>query len=170
MGSGAVRTFEEFDASEEEDESEYPVGYFDDSEDDLEEEERDSSHLALPLLSGSGLEQDESVDTGLHSDPYGGFLDPSLEEEFLPQHDYDVDDDSIVEPHPEHAVDGFENDNFPEANYAEEEERGDDGYTPEEWAAWDAGAYDAHEYGGAQEEYVEHFDEYGDEAYYSDDY
>ena len=40
MGSGAVRTFEEFDSGEEEDESEYPVGYFDDSEDDLDGRKR----------------------------------------------------------------------------------------------------------------------------------
>ncbi|KAK3279843.1 hypothetical protein CYMTET_12295 [Cymbomonas tetramitiformis] len=49
-------------------------------------------------------------------------------------------------------------------------EEHDDDYTPEEWAAWDAAAYDSREYGGASEEFAEHFDEHVDDEYYSDDY
>ncbi|KAK3246977.1 hypothetical protein CYMTET_43512 [Cymbomonas tetramitiformis] len=47
----------------------------------------------------------------------------------------------------------FENENFPEADYAEGEGHRDGEHTPEEWAAWDAGAYESFEGGGAQEEF-----------------
>ncbi|KAK3279488.1 hypothetical protein CYMTET_12633 [Cymbomonas tetramitiformis] len=191
MGSGAVRTFEEFDSDEEEDESEYPVGYFDDSEDSLEEEDRDRGHLAPPLFSDSRLEQGSSLDIGLQLESYGGVLQPSIEEDFLPQREFSVGTASFREPDTEE----FENDTFPEAAFAEEgcwnwhcdmfvlsrsprchcvvsskgeEHNGD--YTPEEWAAWDAWAYESHEYGGVSGEFAEHFDEYGDDEYYSDDY
>ncbi|KAK3249498.1 hypothetical protein CYMTET_41051 [Cymbomonas tetramitiformis] len=71
--------------------------------------------------------------------------------------------------HSQSTVEHFENDNFPESAFAEGEER-DDEYTAEEWAAGEAGAYDSHEYGGASKEFAEHFDEYVDDEYYSDDY
>ncbi|KAK3245508.1 hypothetical protein CYMTET_44926 [Cymbomonas tetramitiformis] len=158
MGSGAVRTFEEFDSDEEEDESEYPDGYFDDSEDSLEEEDMDYGHLAPPLFSDSRLEQGSSPDTGLQLESYGGVLQPSIEEDFLPQREFSVGTVSFREPDTEE----FENDNFPEAAFAEGEEHNGD-YAPEEWAAWDAGAYESHEYGGASGEFAEHFDEYGDD-------
>ncbi|KAK3287770.1 hypothetical protein CYMTET_4724 [Cymbomonas tetramitiformis] len=165
MGSGAVLTFEEFDSDEEEDESEYPVGYFDDSEDSLEEEDKDYGHLAPPLFSDSRLEQGSSLDTGLQLESYGGVLQPSMEEDFLPQREFSVGTVSFHLPDTEE----FENDNFPEAAFAEGGEFDED-YTAEEWAAWNAGAYDAQEYGGAREEFAEHFDSYDGEEYYSDDY
>ncbi|KAK3280269.1 hypothetical protein CYMTET_11882 [Cymbomonas tetramitiformis] len=141
MGPGQ-RQFDDFGDSEEEDESEYPVGYFDDSEDDLEEEEGCYGHLACaPHFSTLRLEQDPELDT-----------------------DY-----SLVEPLPEHTGEHFEDDKIPEAAFAEGEELDDD-YTAEEWAAWDAGAYDAQGYGGAREEFAEHFVSYDGEEYYSDDY
>ncbi|KAK3233744.1 hypothetical protein CYMTET_55977 [Cymbomonas tetramitiformis] len=63
-----------------------------------------------------------------------------------------------------------DHEDFPEAAYAEGEDHADD-YTPEEWAAWEAGAYESFEDGGgAEEEYVEHFDGYDGKGYYSDDY
>ncbi|KAK3275109.1 hypothetical protein CYMTET_16741 [Cymbomonas tetramitiformis] len=164
------RQLEEYESSETEDESEYPVGYFDDSEDDLEEEEGYYGHLAYaPHFSTLRLEQGSGLDTGLQLESYGGVLEPSIEEGFLPQYISDVDDNSIVEPLPEPTVEEFEHENFPEAAFAEGEEH-DDGYTAEEWAAWDAGAYTSHEYGGASEGFAEHFDEYVDDEYYSDDY
>ncbi|KAK3273273.1 hypothetical protein CYMTET_18479 [Cymbomonas tetramitiformis] len=164
------RQLEEYESSETEDDSEYPVGYFDDSEDDLEEEEGYYGHLACaPHFSTLRLEQGSGLDTGLQLESYGGVLEPSIEEGFLPQYISDVDDNSIVEPLPEPTVEEFEHEYFPEAAFAEGEEH-DDGYTAEEWAAWDAGAYNSHEYGGASEGFAEHFDEYIDDEYYSDDY
>ncbi|KAK3286212.1 hypothetical protein CYMTET_6214 [Cymbomonas tetramitiformis] len=63
----------------------------------------------------------------------------------------------------------FENENFPEADFVEGESN-DGEYTPEEWAAWDAGSYDStFEDGGAQEEFIKHFDAYDDVEYHPDD-
>ncbi len=109
------------------------------------------------------------MDTGFQQDYYVGVLEPPLGEGFLPQNDFVVDDSSFVEPHSEPAVDDYESENFPEAAFAEGEEHADD-YTPEEWAAWEAGAYESFEDGGAREEFVEHFSEYDDAEFYSDDY
>ncbi|KAK3288394.1 hypothetical protein CYMTET_4129 [Cymbomonas tetramitiformis] len=117
------RQLEEYESSETEDESEYPVGYFDDTDDSCEVEEEHYGHLAAPNFSSDRLEQEFELGTDREE---------------------------------------FENENFPEAAFAEGEEL-DDGYTAEEWAAWDAGAYDSHEYGGASEEFTEHFDEYVDD-------
>ncbi|KAK3252982.1 hypothetical protein CYMTET_37746 [Cymbomonas tetramitiformis] len=75
----------------------------------------------------------------------------------------------VTTTRPSPDTEEFENEYFPEAAFAEGEEL-DEGYTAEEWAAWDAGAYDAQEYGGAREEFAEHFDSYDEEEYYSDDY
>ncbi|KAK3247852.1 hypothetical protein CYMTET_42666 [Cymbomonas tetramitiformis] len=69
----------------------------------------------------------------------------------------------------EPTVEDCDHEDFPEAAYAEGEDHADD-YTLEEWAAWEAGACESFEGGGAEEEYVEHFDGYDGEGYYSDDY
>ncbi|KAK3276578.1 hypothetical protein CYMTET_15362 [Cymbomonas tetramitiformis] len=74
-----------------------------------------------------------------------------------------------MEPLSETTVEGFENENFPEAAYAQGNEHTADDYTPEERAAWDAGAYNSLEYDGAAEEFVETYDEYHGEGCYSDD-
>ena len=101
-----------------EDESEYPPGYYDDS-DNLEEEERDYyGHLAPPLFSGSGLEQDETLDTGFQGDSYGGVFEPPLGEEFSPQNDFSVGVVSIAEPQEESDddVDDHADDDFGEGS------------------------------------------------------
>ncbi|KAK3265136.1 hypothetical protein CYMTET_26162 [Cymbomonas tetramitiformis] len=59
------RHFEEYGRSEEEDELEYPLGYYDDSGDDCEaEEEEQHGHLATPYFSSERLEQVSLQDTG----------------------------------------------------------------------------------------------------------
>ncbi|KAK3283622.1 hypothetical protein CYMTET_8708 [Cymbomonas tetramitiformis] len=123
-----------------------------------------SSAASTPVVLQIVVSEASTHVGGLQLESYGGILEPSIEEGFLPQNVSDVDDNSIVEPLPEPTVEDFEHDNFPEAAFVEGEEHDDD-YTPEEWEAWDAGAYDSHEYGGASEEFAEQFDEY-----YSDDY
>ncbi|KAK3273894.1 hypothetical protein CYMTET_17881 [Cymbomonas tetramitiformis] len=156
MGSGQC-SFEQYEGSEEEDESDNPLGYYD--SDSCEEEVHGyPGHLAMPYYSDSQLEQDAAVGAGSHSVSYGGVFDPSLEEEFLPQQEFSVGRAAFDEPDPAE----FENEKFP---VSENEE-----YTPEEWAAWESGAYDSLEHGGAQEEFVEHYDECDGEEYSSDDY
>ncbi|KAK3249506.1 hypothetical protein CYMTET_41059 [Cymbomonas tetramitiformis] len=161
-GSAAVdsdRQFDDFDSSVEDDESEYPVGYFDDSEDSLVAEERDVGHLAPPLFSDSGLEQEE-LGTGSQLLPYGGVLDPSLEDDFLPQNDFDDVPNSFVEPLAEAEDEVAE---FSETITAE--------YAAEEWAAWDAEAHDSYDSGGADfydggYSYEESYDDYSGDGYY----
>ncbi|KAK3278718.1 hypothetical protein CYMTET_13366 [Cymbomonas tetramitiformis] len=99
MGSGVVHSYEEYLLSEDEDESEYPLGYFDDSSDSCEEEGEQDGHLAAPHFSSERLERDSELDTV-----------------------------------------SFEN----ESAMSDENE-----YTAEEWAAWEAGAHDSEEIGGA---------------------
>ncbi|KAK3242336.1 hypothetical protein CYMTET_47955 [Cymbomonas tetramitiformis] len=141
MGSGLSRDFEECLSSEEEDESEYPVGYFDDSDDSCEEvEEEQVGHLAAPHFSSDRLEQDETLDTGFQGDSYGGVLEPPLGEELLPQSGFHVG-----------AV-SFENESAMSDEHV---------YTAEEWAAWEAGAHDSDETGGAGF--------YDEESYYGED-
>ncbi|KAK3240130.1 hypothetical protein CYMTET_50005 [Cymbomonas tetramitiformis] len=87
MGSGAP--FDEQSDGSVEDESEYPLRYFDESEDDYDVENEDSSgHLALPHFSDSQLAQEGTLDTSFQSASYGGVLDSSLEEDILPQHEF----------------------------------------------------------------------------------
>ncbi|KAK3279016.1 hypothetical protein CYMTET_13077 [Cymbomonas tetramitiformis] len=147
----------EFETSEEEDESEYPVGYFDDSADSCEEVEVEhDGHLAAPLFSDNLLEQEFELGTGSQPDSYGGVLDPPLGEEFLPQIDFNVGTNSFVERY----VDAEENVEFSETAEAE--------YTAEEWAAWDAGAHDSYVSGGAQfDDESSYYEE--ESGYYSDD-
>ncbi|KAK3266857.1 hypothetical protein CYMTET_24544 [Cymbomonas tetramitiformis] len=146
----------EFETSEEEDESEYPVGYFDDSADSCEEVEVEhDGHLAARLFSDNLLEQEFELGTGSQPDSYGGVLDPPLGEEFLPQIDFNVGTNSFVERY----VDAEENVEFSET--AEE-------YTAEEWAAWDDGAHDSYVSGGAQfDDESSYYEE--ESGYYSDD-
>ncbi|KAK3270860.1 hypothetical protein CYMTET_20755 [Cymbomonas tetramitiformis] len=61
MGSGK-RHFEECGSSEE-DESEYPLRYYDDSNDSCEVEDEHDGHLAAPHFSAERLEQENSLDT-----------------------------------------------------------------------------------------------------------
>ncbi|KAK3250991.1 hypothetical protein CYMTET_39657 [Cymbomonas tetramitiformis] len=72
-----------FDSSESDDESEYPLGYYDESDDDWEET---GGRLASPTFSSSQLEQQPALDTGFQGDYYGGVLEAS-EAEFFPQQD-----------------------------------------------------------------------------------
>ncbi|KAK3282016.1 hypothetical protein CYMTET_10227 [Cymbomonas tetramitiformis] len=126
MGSGVVHSYEEYLLSEDEDESEYPLGYFDDSSDSCEEEGEQDGHLAAPHFSSERLERDSELDTGFQQDSYGGSFEAPLGEEFLPHNEFNVG-----------AV-SFEN-----------ESAMSDEYTAEEWAAWEAGAHDSEEIGGA---------------------
>ncbi|KAK3237590.1 hypothetical protein CYMTET_52348 [Cymbomonas tetramitiformis] len=146
MGSGVVRSYEEYFPSEDEDESEYPLGYFDDSSGSCEEEEEQDGHLAAPHFSSDRLEQDETLDTGFQGDSYGGVLEPPLGEEFLPQSEFNVGTVS-----------------FRDAPALSD---GNDEYTAEEWAAWEAGAYDSVGAGGAEfyDEY-EYFENSGSDDY-----
>ncbi|KAK3241207.1 hypothetical protein CYMTET_49013 [Cymbomonas tetramitiformis] len=129
MGSGLSRDFEECLSCEEEDESEYPVGYFDESDDSCEEvEEEQDGHLAAPHFLSDRLEQDYSLDTGFQGGSYGGVLEPPLGEEFLPQSEFHVGTVSFID----------------EPAMSDE-----DVYTAEEWAAWEAGAHDSDDTGGA---------------------
>ncbi|KAK3235791.1 hypothetical protein CYMTET_54055 [Cymbomonas tetramitiformis] len=70
-----------FDSSESEDESGYPLGYYDESGGDWEQT---GGQLAYPTFSPSQLEQQPALDTGFQGDYYGGVLEVS-ETEFSPQ-------------------------------------------------------------------------------------
>ncbi|KAK3281503.1 hypothetical protein CYMTET_10711 [Cymbomonas tetramitiformis] len=143
--------FEQYDSSEE-DESEYPPGYYDDSDSCEEVEEEQDGHLAAPYFSSDRLEQDETLDTGFQGDSYGGVLEPHVGDEFLPQNDFSVGTVSYVRD----AI--LENENL--EHY--------EGYTAEEWAAWDAGAHDSYVSGGAQfDDESSYYEE--ESGYYSDD-
>ncbi len=148
MGS-EQRVQAEFETSEEEDESEYPVGYFDDSADSCEEVEVEhDGHLAAPHFSNDLLEQEFELGTGSQQDSYGGVLEPPLVGEFLPQNEFNV---GTVSFRDEPAM----NDEYE--------------YTPEEWAAWDAAQADGTGVGGAycEDEYGESYEEC-DDYYYPD--
>ncbi|KAK3257039.1 hypothetical protein CYMTET_33862 [Cymbomonas tetramitiformis] len=81
----------DFGSSDSEDESEYPVGYYDDSSDDADEECEDvDSHVPF------GSEQELPVDAGFYGEPYGGVLEPPLGDDFLPQTDLSITNYSIV--------------------------------------------------------------------------
>ncbi|KAK3258820.1 hypothetical protein CYMTET_32151 [Cymbomonas tetramitiformis] len=69
--------------SESEDESEYPLGYYDESEDELEGEHGNHGHLASPEFSPSRLVQRSSLDTGFQEGGSGGLFDAAAAE-FLP--------------------------------------------------------------------------------------
>ncbi|KAK3240894.1 hypothetical protein CYMTET_49298 [Cymbomonas tetramitiformis] len=116
------------------------LGYFHDSSSSCEEEEEQDGHLAAPHFSSDRLERDYSLDTGFQGESYGGVLEPPLGEEFLPQHEFNVD-----------AV------SFEDEPTADDEIE----YTAEEWAAWEAGAHDSDETGGAAF--------YDEESYYGKD-
>ncbi|KAK3238178.1 hypothetical protein CYMTET_51799 [Cymbomonas tetramitiformis] len=146
------REVTDFGSSESEDESEYPVGYYDDSSDDADENyEDDDSHVPY------GSEQEPPVDTGFYGEPCGGVLEPPLGDEFLPQTDVSVSDDSFI--HNSEAL-------HSEAEL--EEENYDDSYSPAEWAAWEAGQYEGDSTGGAF--YDNSYDYYGgyEDSYYDD--
>ena len=74
---------ENFEDSENRDESEYPLGCFDESEDDYG---GTVGHLAFPTFSPSQLEQEPTLDTGFRGASYGGVLEAS-DAEFFPQQD-----------------------------------------------------------------------------------
>ncbi|KAK3235456.1 hypothetical protein CYMTET_54349 [Cymbomonas tetramitiformis] len=143
--------FEQYDSSEE-DESEYPPGYYDDSDRCEEVEEEQHGHLAAPHFSSDRLGQDETLDTGFQGDSYGGVLEPPVGDEFLPQNDFSVGTVSYVR------------DAIPENENYEE-------YTAEEWAAWEAEAHASFDIGGAgfydEYEYFENSasDDYSDGSY-----
>ncbi|KAK3273270.1 hypothetical protein CYMTET_18476 [Cymbomonas tetramitiformis] len=143
MGSGPDCSYEEYLLSEDEDESEYPLGYFDDSSGSCEEEEEQDGHLAAPHFSSDRLERDFELDTGFQQDSYGGGFEAPLGEEFLPQNGFSVGRVS------------FENE--PAVEYENDE----DIYTAKEWAAWEAGAHDSDEIGGAGF--------YDEDTYYEED-
>ncbi|KAK3233756.1 hypothetical protein CYMTET_55972 [Cymbomonas tetramitiformis] len=126
MGSGD-RHFEEHDSSED-DESENPPGYYDDSDSCEEVEVEHDGHLAAPHFSHDLLEQEFELGTGSQPDSYGGVLEPPLGEEFLPQSEFNVGTVSFRD----------------EPAMSDENE-----YTAEESAAWEAGAYDSDGTGGA---------------------
>ncbi|KAK3245109.1 hypothetical protein CYMTET_45306 [Cymbomonas tetramitiformis] len=130
MGSGR-RDYEVYLSSEEEDESEYPLGYFDDSDGSCEVEEEHYGHLAAPHFSTERLERDSELDTSFQQDSYGGGFEAPLGEEFLPRNGFSVGRVSFED---EPAV---------------EYESDEDVYTAEEWAAWEAGAHDSDDTGGA---------------------
>ncbi len=81
IDSGQHDIHAEYDSSESEDESEYPLGYFDESEDDCG---GTGGHLAFPTFSPSQLEQAPALDTGFQAASYGGVLEAS-DAEFFPQ-------------------------------------------------------------------------------------
>ncbi|KAK3258438.1 hypothetical protein CYMTET_32524 [Cymbomonas tetramitiformis] len=138
--------------SSEDDESENPPGYYNDSDSCEEVEAEYHGHLAFPSFSPSQLEQDATLDTGFQGDSYGGVLEPPLGEDFPPQHEFSVGTVSFVdEPNSENE------------NLSETEER----CTAEEWAAWESGANDSGDTGGA--DFYDEGSYYGEEdAYYSD--
>ncbi|KAK3287355.1 hypothetical protein CYMTET_5126 [Cymbomonas tetramitiformis] len=138
--------FEQYDSSEE-DESEYPPGYYDDSDSCEEVEEEQDGHLAAPHFSSDRLEQDETLDTGFQGNSYGGVLEPPVGNEFLPQNDFSVGTVSYVR----NAIP--ENENYVE-------------YTAEEWAAWEAEAHASFDTGGAG--FYDEYEYFEDSA--SDDY
>ncbi|KAK3235109.1 hypothetical protein CYMTET_54676 [Cymbomonas tetramitiformis] len=148
MGSGR-RDYEVYLSSEEEDESEHPLGYFDDSDGSCEEEEEHHGHLAAPHFSSDRLERDSELDTGFQRDSYGGSFEAPLGEEFLPQSEFHVGTVSFED---EPIVDD------------------EDVYTAEEWAAWEAGAHDSDGTGGAG--FYDEESYYGEHAGFdsSDDY
>ncbi|KAK3286869.1 hypothetical protein CYMTET_5585 [Cymbomonas tetramitiformis] len=143
----------DFGSSDSEDESEYPVGYYDDSSDDADEECEDvDSHVPF------GSEQELPVDAGFYGEPYGGVLEPPLGDDFLPQADLSITNYSIVhdsgELHSEAELD---------------DEVLDDSYTPAEWAAWEADQYEGDSTGGAyfDDSYYDYY-EGADDSYYDD--
>jgi len=81
-----------FDSSESEDESEYPLGYYDESDDDWEET---GGQLASPHFSSSQLEQEHALDTGFQGDYYSGVLEAS-EAEFPPQQNISTGSASLL--------------------------------------------------------------------------
>lgn len=70
------------DSSEREDESEYPPGYYDESDDNCET--KFAGPISFPHFSSSQLEQQHALDTGFQDGCYGGVLEAS-EAEFFPQ-------------------------------------------------------------------------------------
>ncbi|KAK3287624.1 hypothetical protein CYMTET_4868 [Cymbomonas tetramitiformis] len=95
----------------------------------------------LRIFSSDRLEQEFVLGTGSQPDSYGGVLEPPLGEEFLPQSEFDV---STVSFKDELALSDDEIE-----------------YTAEEWAAWEAGAHDSDETGGAGF--------YDEDTYYGED-
>ncbi|KAK3283155.1 hypothetical protein CYMTET_9139 [Cymbomonas tetramitiformis] len=63
-----------FSSGDSEDESEYPVGYYDESSDDEDEGYGVQYSDVRPCVS----EQEPPVDTGFYGEPYGGVLEPHL--------------------------------------------------------------------------------------------
>jgi len=84
-----------------EDESEYPPGYYDESDSCEEEDVERHGHLAAPYFSSERLEQDETLDTGFQGDSYGGVFEPPLGEVFSPQNGFSVGVVSIAKPQEE---------------------------------------------------------------------
>lgn len=99
-------------------------------------------HWATPHFSQPQLEQDSALGTSSQLGSDGGFLEPLLGEDVLPQNHSYVDSIS-----------------FEDRTLQEKEIRSDAGagYTVEEWAAWDAGAHEYYDVGGAGDNYC-----YGD--------
>ncbi|KAK3277312.1 hypothetical protein CYMTET_14670 [Cymbomonas tetramitiformis] len=102
-----------YESSESEDESEFPPGYCDDSDDLCEET---GGQLASPTFSASQLVQQPTLDTGFHEGSYGGVFEAFLEAEFSPQQNIStgsasvfvesaepVDDDSDFSQEHEHS-------------------------------------------------------------------
>ncbi|KAK3267220.1 hypothetical protein CYMTET_24214 [Cymbomonas tetramitiformis] len=96
MGSGQ-REVEKDDCSED-DESESPLGYYDESEDDCVGEEEVEGHLPIPHISAIQLEQGETLDRGCQGTSYDGVWEPSIEEEISPQNEFHVGTISFNEP------------------------------------------------------------------------
>ncbi|KAK3254814.1 hypothetical protein CYMTET_35985 [Cymbomonas tetramitiformis] len=130
MGSGDQH-FEERESSDE-DESQYPLGYYDDSDSCEEGEVERHGHLAAPYFPLEQLERDETLDTGLQGDSYGGVLEPPVGDEFLPHPELSVGTVSYVQNAiPENEI----------LSHYEE-------YTTTEWAAWEAEDHASHDTGG----------------------
>ncbi|KAK3269368.1 hypothetical protein CYMTET_22187 [Cymbomonas tetramitiformis] len=72
---------ENFGASEGEDESEYPLGYYDESDDDYGEFD---GHLASPQFCPSQLAQAPTLGTGSQGESHGGVLDVAATDFFPP--------------------------------------------------------------------------------------
>ncbi|KAK3253147.1 hypothetical protein CYMTET_37575 [Cymbomonas tetramitiformis] len=111
-----VHTVFEDDGSE--DESEYPLGYYDESDDDYEVEY--GGPLAFPHFSSSQLEQDAELDTGFQAESYGGLLQASEAEFFPPALDdgnYDIAYESHSDDHEEHDSGGAHEDEDEHSDY-----------------------------------------------------
>ncbi|KAK3285187.1 hypothetical protein CYMTET_7200 [Cymbomonas tetramitiformis] len=162
--SGSIGTSEQpdihavFESGESEDESEYPPGYYDESDDDCEEFD---GHLASPQFCPSQLAQAPALGTGSQGESHGGVLDVAAAD-FFPQtfistghaslsseHVDPVNDDNdefypySSDGHEEHDSGGAYEDDADPSDYdsGDHHDSGSGGASSESYGGYSSGSY-----------------------------